>query len=135
MHSPLHCIIVSISAIEAVAAATATAVSLVGGFIQRVDVTKERVITTSRITQVRCDSDAATGSVGVVGVPRALSSEDRRARKREAMMMEHECRLIGQGWAGTRAPEAMIQRWATMITQTKINMTTFKNKKQPNQRQ
>ena len=105
----MRCIIVSIAAIEAVDAVTATAVSLVGGFIQRVDVTKERVIATSRITRVRSDSDAATGSVGVAGVPQALSSEDRRARKREAMMMEHECRLIGQGRAGTRAPEAMIQ--------------------------
>jgi hypothetical protein len=60
----------------------------VGGFTQlRVDMLQERVITTSRITRVRSESDDATGSVGAVAALLHMPSEVLRARNREAMVL------------------------------------------------
>jgi hypothetical protein len=97
-------------AIEAVAAAAATGSNLatptrvlssafrasVDSFNQlRVDVPQERMITASRITRVRSGSDIAIWSSGLSGVTWALSSEDWRVRKRDAMA--HECAPSGPG--------------------------------------
>ena len=45
--------------------------------------------------EARSESVADTGSIGAAGVLWAHSSEEWRARKRDAMMMAHECGLIG----------------------------------------